>query len=268
MNHHTQFVGSIPQKYDEHLGPLFFDFYAGDLARRVEAPPEGRVLEITCGTGITTEQLRSRLPHTVPILATDLNDAMLDHARDQRGSLPNVRFEQADAMELPFADGSFDAVVSQFGLMFLPDKVQGMREARRVLRPDGAFTFNVWASAARNPVAKLAHQTIAKFFPKDPPSFLTVPFGYHRPRQITADLTAAGFTRIALEAVTHQVERPAARHVAIGLVEGNPGIHEINERASAPAEQIIDAVAEALRQAYGDAPMRTSLEALVITARP
>ncbi len=63
------------------------------------------------------------------------------------------------------------------------------------------------------------------------------------------------------------VERPSARDVALGSVEGNPGIHEIHARATAPAEEIVDAAAAALRENFGDAPLRTPLQAIVVTAR-
>ena len=264
---HTQFVGSIPQKYDEHLGPLFFQFYGHDLGRRVKVPTDGRVLEIACGTGISTEHLRRALPDTVSILATDLNDAMLDHARSKRGDLPNVRYEQADALDLAFDDDAFDAVVCQFGVMFFPDKVKGMAEIARVLKPEGAFHLNIWCSPRRNPIVDLAHETIAGFFDQDPPSFLKIPFGYHDQKQIASDLAAAGFGDAVLEVVPTTVELPSARHLATGFVEGNPGIHEIKERASAGADEIGDAVATAFQKAFGDAPLRTNLEAIVIRAR-
>ena len=69
------------------------------------------------------------------MVATDLNQPMLDHATARRLADGRIEWRQADALALPFEDGSFDAVACQFGVMFFPDKVQGYREARRVLRP-------------------------------------------------------------------------------------------------------------------------------------
>ena len=80
-------------------------------------------------------------------------------------------------------------------------------------------------------------------------------------------LLEAEFTDIGMNVVANVFERPSARHVAIGLVEGNPIIDEVLERASASPEAVIDAVAAALRDTFGDAPLRTSLQAIVITAR-
>jgi ubiquinone/menaquinone biosynthesis C-methylase UbiE len=263
---HTEFVGSIPEIYDEHLGPFLFEHYAADLAKRVTVPSGGRVLELACGTGIATERLRAALPDRVEIVATDLNEAMLDLARTKRGGMAMVHYQVADALDLPFEDGGFDAVVCQFGVMFFPDKAAGAREAARVLKPGGIYAFNVWDSLDRNPAIKIAQDTIGGFFDGDPPTFLSIPFSYHALDPIAALLRDAGFGAIDISVVPAVVERPSARDVARGTVEGNPGIHEIHARATAPAEEIVEAVAAALRENFGDAPLRTPLQAIVMTA--
>ncbi len=84
---HAQFVGSIPEKYDAHLGPLLFEYYAADLANRVAVADGGRVLDTSCGTGISTRALRAALPGGVEIVATDLNEAMLEFAGAKNGDL-------------------------------------------------------------------------------------------------------------------------------------------------------------------------------------
>jgi SAM-dependent methyltransferase len=164
---------------------------------------------------------------------------MLDVAA-ARGLPPRVSFRPADAQALPFPDGDFDLVVSQFGAMFFPDRVGAYREARRVLRPGSRFLFNVWDSLAHNPVSALLGDTVASLFPGDPPSFYRrVPFGYHDTAQIEADLRAAGFTDIAIETVS-LTSRVDARAAAIGLCQGSPMGAEIEARGGDPA-----AVAEA-----------------------
>jgi ubiquinone/menaquinone biosynthesis C-methylase UbiE len=110
------FEGSIPALYDRCLGPLLFGPYARDLAERVAALAPRRILETAAGTGIVTAALLREVP-PAEIVATDLNQAMLDVAAARMGS-PAVRFEQADAQALPFPDGAFDLVVCQFGVMF------------------------------------------------------------------------------------------------------------------------------------------------------
>lgn len=264
---HTQFTGSIPQIYDRHLGPFFFFHYARDLARRIQVEAPARVLEIACGTGISTEYLRAALDDDVEIVATDLNPAMLEFASDFRGGLANVQFSQADAMELPFGEAEFEAAICQFGLMFFPDKPRGIAEMARVLKPGGTLALNVWDSLEANPAVKLAKDVTSGFFESDAPQFLAIPFGYHDVDEIRQLLATAGFKGVEVERVSTTVQRPSARDVAIGLVEGNPGIHEINERATVAAEAIVDAVAEALAHEFGDGPITCELNAIVATGQ-
>ena len=121
----TVFAGSIPALYDRYLGPLIFEPYAADLAARVAAGPAERVLEIAAGTGVLTRALAGVLPGAAEIVATDLNQPMLDFAAAKPG-VERVQWRQADALALPFPDRSFDAVACQFGAMFFPDKVDGL----------------------------------------------------------------------------------------------------------------------------------------------
>src|SRR3954465_12352928 len=137
------FSGSIATVYDTTMVPLFFQPYAPDLVNRLATRTLSRVLELAAGTGVVTRALAAGLPDDVSIVATDLNQAMLDRAAAV-GTKRAVEWRQADAMQLPFPDASFDAVVCQFGVMFFPDKAKAFAEARRVLKPGGIFIFNAW----------------------------------------------------------------------------------------------------------------------------
>ena len=128
-----------------------------------------------------TRQLAKTLPTRVAIVATDLNQAMLDQAAAEGTSRP-VEWRQADALQLPFPDEYFDVVVCQFGVMFFPDKARAFAEARRVLRSGGQFLFNVWDRIEHNDFADTVTQAVGTLFPDDPPRFLArVPHGYHDP---------------------------------------------------------------------------------------
>jgi SAM-dependent methyltransferase len=261
------FSGSIPATYDACLGPLLFEFSAADLADRVvgAAPGARRVLEIACGTGISTLYLAERLGDGVEIVATDLNPGMLEFAGERRGGLRGVRYEQADALDLQYDASSFDAVVCQFGIMFFPDIPKGLSEMRRVLRPGGFLACNVWDSLDANPVARIAHETIAAFFDSNPPTFLRVPFGSCLPEPTLEMLRGQGFERLELHVVEATVERPSATEVARGFVEGNPGIVEIRERASAEPGTIVESLAREIEARFGPAPLRIPLRGFVFT---
>lgn len=262
----SAFTGSIPENYDQYLGPVLFEGYARDMARRVPATPGTRLLEVACGTGIVTGHLRARLTGPGRFVATDLNPPMLDFARSKLGSGSGVEWEPADACTLPFPDASFDVLVCQFGLMFVPDKPAALKEARRVIAPGGRFLLSVWDSLERNRFAKLAHETIAGFFAVDPPTFYQVPFSLHRTEMLQDMLVAAGFADVRVDPVSLRGESGEARDLARGLVEGNPVGGAIRERPGLDAAVVIEAVARALAREFGDRPIRIPLHAFVLTA--
>jgi ubiquinone/menaquinone biosynthesis C-methylase UbiE len=117
--------GSIATRYETYLVPLIFEPYAAALADRLASRSPTRVLERAAGTGAVTRRLASVPSESVSIVATDLNQPMLDLA-SAIGTQRPVEWRQADAMQLPFQDGMFDAVVCQFGVMFFPEKSRGL----------------------------------------------------------------------------------------------------------------------------------------------
>ncbi len=264
----TQFVGSIPEAYDRHLGPLLFEFSGADMAARVAKlhPHSARLLEVACDTGISTEHLWRALGPEVEIVATDLNESMLDYAREKRGNLKGISFRQADAQALPFDDASFDTVVCQFGIMFFSDKAKAVAEFGRVLKPGGNLVFTVWDSFEKNLVADISRKTIASFFETDPPDFLTVPFGFYEIDTIQNLINGAGFSVREIRTVSDTIERPEALSIARGFVEGNPGILQIRERGEADPEEIIQEIARAVLEIYGPEPVRIPLQEITVVA--
>ncbi|MBI3847589.1 MAG: methyltransferase domain-containing protein [Planctomycetes bacterium] len=266
-NRDVAFAGAIPALYDRHLGPVIFAPYADDLTRRLLANWSGsRVLEMACGTGVLTRRLDALLPAAAEITATDLNEPMLEHARRATPSKRRIEWARADASALPFEGRRFDSVVCQFGLMFVPDKDAAAREARRVLSPNGRFLFSVWCSIQENPFGRVAHETVSKFFSKDPPTFYQVPFGFHDPVMIRKLIAESGFTDVAIDRVTLELRADSASSFATGLVEGNPISNSIRD-AGLAFEAIVEAVTAALVREGGDAPFRSTMNALVVTAR-
>jgi len=263
---HAQFTASIPENYDRYLGPVIFDPYARDLAKRLGRPAPGRVLETACGSGVVTRRLLEALPPDAGLTATDLNPAMLDHARAVIGEDPRIDWEVADMCDLNFDSGSFDAVVCQFGVMFAPDKAAAFREAHRVLRPGGRFLFNVWDAMEKNPFATITHETIAGFFPADPPTFYQTPFGFHDQVKIKKMLEAAGFAKIDDVIVSTRSQAPNAEDFARGLVEGNPVVNEIRARGEVVAEVVIKELAARFTKKLGGRPGPVHLQAIVFEA--
>lgn len=260
------FTGSIAELYDTYLVPLLFEPYAVDLAARLASRPPGRVLEIAAGTGVATRAMATALPEGVSIVATDLNQAMLDQA-SARGTVRPVEWRQADAMALPFADGTFDALVCQFGVMFFPEKGRAYAEVRRVLRPGGLFVFNVWDRIEENELADTVTTALAALFPDDPPRFLArTPHGYHDHETIKRDLAGGGFT--ASPAVTTLAARSRAascEDAAVAYCQGTPLRNEIEARDASGLTEATTLAAEAIAHRFGRETVDGKIQAHVVT---
>ena len=260
------FAGSIPALYERYLGPLIFQPYAVDLAERVADTKASRVLETAAGTGILTRALCRLLPDATEIVATDLNQPMLDFAAAQPGTT-RVTWRSADALSLPFHDRSFDVVVCQFGAMFFPNKTAAYREALRALRPGGRLIFSVWDRIAENEFAAVVTAAVAALFPGDAPSFLArTPHGYHDVARIRGELEAAGFARVAVETIEDRSRAASHRDPAIGFCQGTPLRNEIEARDAARLDEATDAAAAALGASFGLGPIDGKIQAHVITA--
>ncbi|MFL5072288.1 MAG: class I SAM-dependent methyltransferase [Xanthobacteraceae bacterium] len=259
------FAGSIPELYDTHLVPLIFQPYAQDLADRVRARRPGRILEIAAGTGVVTRALAQRLPANVPIVATDLNAAMLDRAATV-GTARAVEWRQADAMKLPFADAQFDTIVCQFGVMFFPDKAKAFAEAKRVLKPGGAYLFNVWDRIEENEFADYVTRALAEVFPQDPPRFMArTPHGYHDVEVIRRDLGAAGFAAPRIETIAARSRASSPRLPAIAYCQGTPLRSEIEARDATRLVQATDAAAAAIARRFGNNSVDGKIQAHIVT---
>lgn len=262
----TVFAGSIPAFYDRYLGPLLFEPYAADLAARLKNIVQGAVLETAAGTGIVTRRLVGALPEAVAIVASDLNQPMLDFAAAQP-DVGSVTWRQADALSLPFEEKSFDAVVCQFGVMFFPDKRAAYREARRVLKPGGRFVFSVWDHLEENELSRIVSDAVAALFPEDPPRFLArTPYAYYDIGTIRGELADAGFLSIEAETVQQFSRAPSPRDAVIGLCEGSPLRNEIEARDPDRLSAATDAAASAVAARFGRGPISAKMQAHVITA--
>ena len=258
---HERFTGSIPEFYDRELGPVLFEPFARDLAGRVDGP---RVLEIACGTGVVTRVLRERLPRDATIVATDLNAAMLEFAQQKLSGRAGIEYRVADAQELPFPDASFDTVVCQFGIMFVPDKDRFAREALRVLRPGGRFVFSAWDRMERNAFMRLTHETLIVLFPADPPLFYSVPFSYADRAEIRSLLERNRFADVTVENVKKEARAPHAYGLASGLIDGNPVSLAIEERGGS-LKQVVTTLEGNFRREFGADPLVSTFQAWVAT---
>jgi ubiquinone/menaquinone biosynthesis C-methylase UbiE len=261
------FTGSIPQLYDEYMVPLIFEPYAADLASRVAMLQPSRLLEVAAGTGVVTRHLASALAQEIRIVATDLNQAMLDRATAVGTSRP-VEWRLADATQLPFPDESFDVVVCQFGAMFFPDKPKAYSEAKRVLRSGGIFIFNVWDTIDQNEFAETIMFALEEMFPADPPRFMArTPHGYSDVEEIARHLSEGGFARRPILTTLAAKSRAASPIIpAIAYCQGTLFRTEIETRNPARLVEATNAAAAAIGKRFGHGAVEGKIQAHIVVA--
>lgn len=265
LQHDSVFTGSLPHAYERYLVPLIFAPYAEHLANRLAPREPTRVLELAAGTGAATRAMATVLPARTSIVATDLNQPMLDHAVAIGTSRP-VEWRRANALELPFEDATFDAVVCQFGAMFFPDKPKAFAEARRVLRPGGVFMLAVWDGIEENDFANVVTTAVGSLYSADPPRFLArTPHGYHDVERIARDVAAGGFrSRPSVDTLELRSCAESCRNPAIGFCVGTPLRNEIEARDPSGLQRATDVAAEALAQRFGHGSVDGRMQAHVV----
>lgn len=253
----------MPETYDRALSPAVFRPFALDLASRAAALSPSRVLELAAGTGVLTRELVARLPGA-DVVATDLNPAMVALGRCRA---PAAKWREADATRLPFEDQQFDLVACQFGVMFLPDKRAAFDQARRALRPGGAFLFNVWEALEKHEFEAALVAGLRCAFPHDPPSFMeSYPHSYTDLDVIVADLAAGGLRLEAVDSLTLEGRAASAASLAAGYCAGTPLRAEIEARGDLVEATAI--VAEEMGRRLGAGVVVGRMSARLIHALP
>lgn len=262
MEKTAAFEGSIPANYERYLGPFLFEPYALDLVSRLQDKKYFDILEIACGTGRVTKHLARSVKHD-RLTATDLNADMINVAKEMVHD-KHMKWMSADAMDLPFDDGSFDLVVMQFGIMFFPDKEKGLKEAYRVLRNGGKLIYNTWNKVETNEVIHEGRLIIESYFVDNPPIFYNVPFSMYDDRELTTITRRAGFKSITTTLVKKEGISPSAMDLAKGIVEGNPVYLAICERSPSLINIIKDHIERVIIEKFGDKPVKSALQAWVV----
>jgi ubiquinone/menaquinone biosynthesis C-methylase UbiE len=265
-NKNPSFKGSIPEKYDKHLGPFLFNFFSDDIVKRLSALKLNAILEIACGTGIVTGKLINAFL-SAEITATDINPDMLQYAKSKFSGESNITWKTADAMKLPFDDNSFEAVICQMGVMFFPDKQTAFNEAFRVLKPGGIFIFNTMDTIEANDVSYTVNETLKNLFKDNHPNFFEIVFSLHNKEQIEKLLRNSGFKDVMFNIIDEYTTGKSAHSVATGLIEGTPVSNQIIQMNTIPIQEVQNEVEKAIAAKHGDNPVKGKVKAIVCSGR-
>lgn len=209
-------VGSdAPMYYERHIGRFMAPFVQALVAATVE--PGSAVLDIACGTGFATRAAATAAGPGAHVEGVDVNPAMLGQARTTDvDSGAAIRWTEASAMELPYGDASFDAVICQQGLQFFPDPATGLHEMARVTRKGGRVGATVWAPPEQSPF--LHHETsmLARHGGRNQVAFSTTE------HQLSDWFSEGGIHDVSVELITVEVDLPAVSVFVPGALRALP----------------------------------------------
>jgi len=226
-------------RWSRLLAEPFIDF-AGFSPRR-------STLDVGCGTGAFAEVLGAR--GDGPITGVDVAESYVAYAAE-RMPQPRFRFQVADALDLPFADDSFDQVASLLVLHFIPDPARALKEMRRVARPGATVAAAVWDARGGMMFNRIFFDTAAAIDPEaDKRRAANYTRPMTRPGELGAALRAAGLTDVREDVRMIRMEYAnfADYWTAVDSGQGPMGAYG---RAAAP--DMLDRVKEAVRRAYLD----------------
>ena len=256
---------SAAQHYDDFFGPLYFEPYALEVARRIKNIPADIVLEIAAGTGRVTRHIRQAIPSTAKLIASDIDEDMLAIAKNK---LPynNITWQNIDAQELPFSDNSIDLIICCFGYMYVPDRSKAFQEVYRVLKNGGRFLFTTWDKLEANGPSFVS-RTIAEEYLSEPvPDSHNTATSMSDETLIRPTLKDAGFDRFSIEKVKLLSGSITAKEAAAGFVNGGGVYDEIYKQHPGSIREIQIRLEEELTRQFGAAPMVAPISAVMTEA--
>lgn len=203
-----QVTGNAAEVYDAFFVPALFQQWAGPVCDAARISPGARVLDVACGTGVVTVEAAQRVGPTGAVVGLDVNEGMLAVARLKA---PRLEWRHGRAEALPFETGTFDAVTSQFALMFFDDRPAALAEMLRVLRPGGRMAVAVWDSVERTPGYAAVIEILERLFGRRVADALRAPFGLGDLTALRALFGNAGFADLEIRTREGTARFPSIR---------------------------------------------------------
>lgn len=223
-----------------------------------------RVLDVACGTGVLAREALERVGSKGRVVGVDINPAMLAVARQLA---PEASFREARAESLPFADGSFDTVVSQFGLMFFEDRPAAIREMLRLLAPGGTLSVAVWDSLERTPAYADWVAVLQRTAGTRAADALRVPYVLGDEAELKAIFASAGARDVVVDREMGTARFPSVEHMIEADLRGWLPVMDVHldetliQRLILEGREALDPYVASDGRAIFDAP------ALIVTCR-
>jgi len=243
----------VASAYAEEVMPMFTAF-AREALRLAEVSQGTRVLDVACGPG-TLSLLAAEAGARVDALDFSPEMIALLRQRAPAGVEPRI----GDGQNLPYADASFDAAFSMFGLIFFPDPPRGLRELHRVLVPGGRAVISSWPPPAEVKMMRVLGGAMREALPNMPPHAMDDPF--NNPDGFTAALEAAGFGHVVIHRVTNIQEAPSIDEVWASLKRTMAPLVLLKKRMGERFDPVAAHIEGRMREAFGEGPQRIELPA-------
>ncbi len=249
--------------YEDLFVPALFAPWTGPVADAAGLKPGDQVLDLACGTGVLARNALPRVGNSGRVVGVDPGPGMLAIAAQIE---PGVEWLAGTAEALPVDDAAFDAVISQFGMMFF-DRVASAGEMFRVLKPGGRLAVAVWNSVAANPAYVDITALLEELVSPAAAEALRVPYSLGNPDDVTGPLAGAGFSDITVNTMSDSARFPSARVLVEADLRGWLPLFDI-VLTDAEIETVLAAADERLAgfvEASGEAVFPTS--AHIVAAR-
>ena len=203
--------------YETLFVPALFDVWTKHLLEHASIGPGLHVLDVACGTGVLARHAHHAVGESGRVVGVDPAPGMLAAAQERE---PAIEWVQCTAEALELQDASFDAVVSQFGIMFFEDRAQAAREMFRVLKPGGSVAIAAWRSVDHNPAYKHVIDILQSQVSEAAADALRLPFGLGDAQPVQQELMDAGFSEVRVTACTETARFASVRQMVEAELRG------------------------------------------------
>ncbi len=262
--------GNAPEMYQQYLVPAIFGPWAPLLTEHAQLQAGERVLDIACGTGVVARHAAQQVGAAGHVIGLDINPGMLAVAR----ALPPiagaaVEWREGDAVHLPFPDDGFDAVFSQLGLQYFSDRVQALREIRRVLAPGGRVVLLVWRAIAHSPGFAAIADTLDKHVSVAAGDVMRAPFVFGDAITELHDLfDHAQFTHVRIHSDVRMVRFESPEALVQHQVAGSPLASHVAQVRDETRTALLRDVRVVMQSYVNDAGVAFPIEGHIAVASP
>lgn len=259
------YAGSLPENYERYFVAAIGGPVAHDLIEIAALRPGERVLDVACGTGVVTRLAAERVGDSGWVAGLDVNPGMLGVARAVAPPGASIDWYETSAEAMPLPDDSFDVVLCQMGLQFIPDKHAALREIRRVLVPGGRVVINL--PGPRPAQFAIMGEALARHISPDAAGFAGLVFSLHEEDELRQLMSRAGFRQVAVRKATEELRVPPPRDFFWQYIHSTPlanAVAQVDDRKRAALE--CD-VCEQWEQFVVDGAMKLSVDMTTVTGR-